>query len=101
MLVREVGNGAASTVYYGVCRKSCLPVAIKVYNKQKLTRLNRRQVSAGVAIDQHPLVCSCAFITPLRLALPCPAQVEREINIHASLSHPHIIDFVSVELLVK
>jgi len=61
-LVKEVGSGAASTVYYALCRKSCLPVAIKMYNKAKLTKLNRR-------------------------------QVEREINIHSSLSHPHIIDF--------
>eukprot|EP00983_Pelagomonas_calceolata_P075856 1153185-Pelagomonas_calceolata.AAC.3 len=43
-LVREVGSGAASVVYYGVCRKSCLPCAIKVYHKHKLTRLNRHQV---------------------------------------------------------
>lgn len=63
--MREVGTGAASTVYYGVCRKSCLPCAIKMYNKSKLTRLNKH-------------------------------QVDREVNIHSSLKHPHIIDFVSV-----
>ncbi|GFR49704.1 hypothetical protein Agub_g11855 [Astrephomene gubernaculifera] len=61
-LVKEVGSGAASTVYYALCRKSTKPVAIKMYNKSKLSKLNRR-------------------------------QVEREINIHSSLSHPHIIDF--------
>ncbi|GIL54641.1 hypothetical protein Vafri_10372, partial [Volvox africanus] len=62
VLVKEVGSGAASTVYYALCRKSTQPVAIKMYLKSKLSKLNRR-------------------------------QVEREINIHSSLSHPHIIDF--------
>ncbi|PNH09883.1 Aurora kinase B [Tetrabaena socialis] len=62
VLVKEVGSGAASTVYYAICRKSTQPVAIKMYLKAKLSKLNRR-------------------------------QVEREINIHSSLNHPHIIDF--------
>ena len=46
-LVKEVGSGAASTVYYALCRKSCLPVAIKMYSKHKLTVLNRRQVGTS------------------------------------------------------
>ncbi|EFJ40677.1 hypothetical protein VOLCADRAFT_69208, partial [Volvox carteri f. nagariensis] len=61
-MVKEVGSGAASNVYYAICRKSTQPVAIKMYLKSKLSKLNRR-------------------------------QVEREINIHSSLSHPNIIDF--------
>lgn len=60
--VREIGNGAASSVYYSFCRKSCTPVALKMYKKSKLSVLNRR-------------------------------QVEREIAIHSSLNHPHIVDF--------
>lgn len=44
MLVKEVGSGAASTVYYALCRKSTQPVAIKMYLKSKLSKLNRRQV---------------------------------------------------------
>lgn len=43
-LVKEIGSGAVSCVYYALCRKSCLRVAIKVYNKTKLTKLNARQV---------------------------------------------------------
>lgn len=44
VLVKEVGSGAASTVYYAICRKSTLPVAIKMYLKAKLSKLNRKQV---------------------------------------------------------
>ncbi|MEW5301362.1 MAG: hypothetical protein WDW36_004225 [Sanguina aurantia] len=61
-LHKSIGSGAASAVFCGVCLKSALPVAIKVYLKSKLSKLNRR-------------------------------QVEREINIHSSLNHPHIVDF--------
>eukprot|EP00955_Chlamydomonas_euryale_P058265 357008-Chlamydomonas_euryale.AAC.7 len=43
-LVKEIGSGAVSSVYYAFCRKSTLRVAIKVYNKTKLTKLNQRQV---------------------------------------------------------
>lgn len=62
VLVKEVGSGAASTVYYAICRKSTQPVAIKMYLKAKLSKLNRK-------------------------------QVEREVILHSSLNHPHIIDF--------
>ncbi|GAX79937.1 hypothetical protein CEUSTIGMA_g7377.t1 [Chlamydomonas eustigma] len=61
-LVKEIGNGAVSSVYYALCKRSCLKVAIKIYNKSKLTKLNLR-------------------------------QVEREISIHSSMNHPHIVDF--------
>lgn len=44
--MKEIGSGAVSCVYYALCRKSCLRVAIKVYNKTKLTKLNARQVGA-------------------------------------------------------
>ena len=44
VLVKEVGSGAASTVYYALCRKSTKPVAIKMYLKSKLSKLNRKQV---------------------------------------------------------
>lgn len=60
-LVKEIGSGAVSCVYFALCRKSCLRVAIKVYQKAKLSQLNAH-------------------------------QVQREIAIHASLNHPHIVD---------
>ena len=62
-LVREVGSGAASVVYYGVCRKSCLPCAVKVYHKQKLTRLNRHQVRYTRGGDVFVRGCQCAACT--------------------------------------
>lgn len=43
-LVAPVGHGSVSNVFYALCRKSCLRVAIKAYTKAKLTRLNARQV---------------------------------------------------------
>ena len=44
-LVKAIGNGAVSTVFYALCKRSCLRVAIKIYTKSKLTKLNARQVS--------------------------------------------------------
>ncbi|GAX83095.1 hypothetical protein CEUSTIGMA_g10521.t1 [Chlamydomonas eustigma] len=61
-LIKKVGSGAVSSVYYALCKRSCFRVAIKIYNKSKLTRLNLK-------------------------------QIEREISIHASLHHPHIVEF--------
>jgi hypothetical protein len=46
-LIKEIGNGAVSSVYYALCKKSCLRVAVKIYNKSKLSKLNTRQVRAG------------------------------------------------------
>ncbi|KAL6745914.1 hypothetical protein V8C86DRAFT_2961340 [Haematococcus lacustris] len=63
-LVSEVGSGAASVVWYAVCRRSLCPVALKMYHKKLLSPLNSH-------------------------------QVEREVLIHSTLAHPHIVDFVS------
>lgn len=60
-LVKEVGSGAASVVYYGLCRKSCMPVAIKMYTKGKLTALNRRQVRMHGSMRCSMLhMCTCS-----------------------------------------
>ena len=55
VLVKEIGNGAVSTVFYALCKRSCLRVAIKIYTKSKLTKLNARQVrdGHGVPEDAH------------------------------------------------
>ncbi len=146
-LIKQVGCGAASSVYYALCRRTHLPLAVKMYDKSRLSRLNRHQVRAmhsrvpGAAVGSLPLclypchlssgssggpgqqlphVAGVTCVAGAAGALPCadrpagiqqgrtmgvPApysrpgplapQVEREVNIHSSLSHPHVIDFVS------
>lgn len=57
VLVKEIGTGNASTVWYGFCKKTSLPLAIKTYKKRKLSALNRRQVAREIAIHSeldHP-----------------------------------------------
>ncbi len=46
-MVREIGTGNASTVWYAFCKKTSAPLAIKMYRKRKLSPLNRRQVGRG------------------------------------------------------
>jgi aurora kinase len=43
-LVQQIGAGAASVVYYALCRRSHQPLAVKLYHKAKLSVLNKRQV---------------------------------------------------------
>eukprot|EP00873_Tetraselmis_striata_P019212 jgi/Tetstr1/439476/TSEL_027908.t1 len=49
-LVKEIGAGAASVVYHAFCRKSAIPVALKIYKKRKLGILNMRQVEREIQI---------------------------------------------------
>lgn len=49
-LLRKIGSGYASTVYYGTCRATSNQVAIKLYHKTKLSELNLFQVSREVKI---------------------------------------------------
>jgi serine/threonine protein kinase len=136
-LVKEIGSGAVSSVWYAFCRKSTLRVAIKIYDKTKLTKLNQRQVRGRPAMQhsacelhvrqqhtqrthdthnpqrtkpharniqhsqQHtpspPYPCHHPGhpLTQPRTSLLTPhhSQVQREIQIHSSLSHPHIVEF--------
>jgi hypothetical protein len=48
VLVKEIGTGNASTVWYAFCKKTSAPLAIKTYKKRKLSPLNRRQVGETV-----------------------------------------------------
>jgi serine/threonine protein kinase len=48
-MVREVGNGAASTVFQALHRRSNREVALKRYRKSKLSTLNRAQARAACA----------------------------------------------------
>jgi serine/threonine protein kinase len=93
-LVREVGSGAVSSVYCAFCRKSSLQIAIKVYNKAKLTKLNCRQVLRVNGLGRPACACA-AHLRPCLISFFACMQVEREIAIHSSLRHPHIVDFVS------
>jgi aurora kinase len=51
VLVKEVGAGNASTVWYALCRKTSAPLAVKTYRKRKLSPLNRRQVRMMMRFD--------------------------------------------------
>jgi hypothetical protein len=48
VLVREIGAGNASTVWYAFCKKTNAPLAIKTYKKRKLSALNRWVVDVRV-----------------------------------------------------
>lgn len=48
--MKEIGAGAASVVYHAFCRKSAIPVALKIYKKRKLGILNMRQVEREIQI---------------------------------------------------
>jgi hypothetical protein len=58
-------------------------------------RQQQRRYAQAEYLDQHVLQ---AMDPTLTFVLGWSSQVEREINIHSSLVHPHIIDFVSVAL---
>lgn len=49
VMVKEIGTGNASTVWYAFCKKTSTPLAIKTYKKRKLSPLNRRQVRNPLA----------------------------------------------------
>ena len=51
VLVKEIGKGAVSSVFYALCKRSCLKVAIKIYTKLKLSNLNARQVGSGCPLS--------------------------------------------------
>ena len=112
VMVKEIGTGNASTVYYAFCKKTSSPLAIKTYKKRKLSPLNRRQVRAAAALHPPPprgaatashmaarratrVLRRCCSISTERA--PClryaVVQVAREIEIHSQLvAHPHVID---------
>jgi serine/threonine protein kinase len=59
VLVKEIGTGNASTVWYAFCKKTSAPLAIKTYKKRKLSPLNRCQVAREINIHaqlDHPNV---------------------------------------------
>jgi aurora kinase len=59
VLVKEIGTGNASTVWYAFCKKTSAPLAIKTYKKRKLSPLNRCQVAREINIHSqldHPNV---------------------------------------------
>lgn len=43
-LIKEIGSGSTSCVWTAMCTRSLTQVAVKMYNKQLLTPLNKRQV---------------------------------------------------------
>ncbi|CAG9464864.1 unnamed protein product [Pedinophyceae sp. YPF-701] len=56
---KTLGEGYASVVYHGFCKRSCIPVAIKAYKKVRLSKLNDFQVRREIAIHsrlEHPNV---------------------------------------------
>jgi aurora kinase len=56
---RVLGEGALSTVVHATCARSGLPVAVKMYHRERLGALNARQVAREVAIHAaclHPHV---------------------------------------------
>ena len=84
-LIKEIGSGTTSCVWAAMCTRSLTQVAIKMYNKQLLTPLNQRQVCQQCMLDDN-MEGHLSPCTPL-------SQVEREIAIHCSIQHPHIVDF--------
>lgn len=91
-LYRSIGSGAASAVFYAVCNKSALPVAIKVYLKSKLSKLNRRQVRAAACISW----CSTlrGFIWSLACSACCVYYHDwmRVLYVHISCAHACALD---------
>ena len=64
--MREIGSGNASTVWYGFCKKTSLPLAVKTYRTRKLSGLNRRQVAREVGLHarlehRHVVALYAAF----------------------------------------
>jgi len=53
VLLKEIGAGAASVVYHATCKKSGMPVALKMYKKRKLGLLNVRQVEREIQIHSR------------------------------------------------
>eukprot|EP00899_Mesostigma_viride_P000548 jgi/Mesvir1/10494/Mv15047-RA.1 len=58
---REIGSGRTSLVYVGECAATGTPVALKVYYRSKMTKMNERQVSREIRAMRlmagHPCVC--------------------------------------------
>jgi serine/threonine protein kinase len=74
-LVKEIGAGAASVVYHAFCRKSAMPVALKIYKKRKLGVLNLRQVEREIQIHiqiQHSHIIDLVCTFGLCCCYPCP-----------------------------
>lgn len=80
-LVKEIGNGAVSSVYYAFCRKSTLRVAIKIYNKAKLTKLNQRQVRLGLTL-------AMTFAAQSSIMIEIQVQACHQLQWHGQM-HPY------------
>ncbi|KAK9824130.1 hypothetical protein WJX72_008012 [[Myrmecia] bisecta] len=52
-LLRQIGHGRASVVYHGICLISHQTVAVKVYQKDKLSDVTRRQVEREIEIHSR------------------------------------------------
>ncbi len=84
VLVRQVGCGAASKVYYALCRRSHMPLAVKIYDKSKLSKLNQHQVRAGPSYCQSDPARTEAQNAQYGSSSPCQTAV-RDTSLVAEL----------------
>ncbi|KAI9145948.1 kinase-like domain-containing protein [Paraphysoderma sedebokerense] len=75
-LIRKMGEGAFSIVYWAVNIRTNEEVAVKVVRKKDLT-----PIQVGLLV---PTLTVCFFILQR-------ANILKELRIHSALSHPHIV----------
>jgi serine/threonine protein kinase len=88
-----LGEGAMSTVVQCSCLRTEALVAIKMYHKERMNTLNIKQVKACTRRNLflgNLLSTMFSSIHQHTMTLH-HQQVAREIEIHASVLHPHII----------
>ena len=108
------GRGGMSSVVHCVCARSGAQAAIKMYHRERLSPMNVKQAGVShwragamgraVCGEGEPPHRACGALaaaaaaaadTPALFRPPClpftPLQVAREIEIHASLLHPHVL----------
>ena len=95
-IVQVVGESHLSTVVLCRCSRSGLPLAVKMYHKDRMAAHNQRQVLVMACVRMRGIIVVMpydwyAHMISSDLVGGCEGQVAREIRLHARLQHAYVI----------